>query len=245
MTRSPTRWSLRGVAAAGVGLKLLGGLGVRVVCPDYPPRLRRGQDIDFACLAKERKKVVAYLESAGCAGDRMFNSLNGDRQMYFTAPLARPMDVMVDKLTMCHTLDFRPRSGGCRIPWTRSTSCCPSCRSWNSTRRRARHHAAAVCVPITDDPAQAGPGIDAERFGKVLGADWGWWRTVTGNLDRVPVLLTEHERLRQADTKFDPVEQAMRLRKIADETPKSMKWRMRAGVGDKVRWYELPEEVAH
>jgi hypothetical protein len=24
-----------------------------------------------------------------------------------------------------------------------------------------------------------------------------------------------------------------------------MKWKMRANVGDRVRWYELPEEVGH
>src|SRR5215468_8592589 len=36
-----------GAAKTGIGLKLLGGLAVRVLCPDYPPRLRRDQDIDF------------------------------------------------------------------------------------------------------------------------------------------------------------------------------------------------------
>src|SRR5580692_11403383 len=41
----------------------------------------------------------------------MFNSLNGDRQMYFTGPSGRPIDVMVDRLTMCHVLDFRPTFG--------------------------------------------------------------------------------------------------------------------------------------
>jgi hypothetical protein len=51
----------RGAADAGLGLKLLGGLAVRVLCPEYPPRLRRDQDIDFACLSKERKKVAAHL----------------------------------------------------------------------------------------------------------------------------------------------------------------------------------------
>ena len=76
----------RGAVEAGLGLKLLGGLAVRVVCPDYPPRLRRDQDIDFACLSKERKTVAAHLERVGCQGDRRFNNLNGDRQMYFTAP---------------------------------------------------------------------------------------------------------------------------------------------------------------
>src|SRR5580700_5398143 len=98
----------RGAADASLGLKLLGGLAVRVLCPDFPPRLRAGQDIDFACVAKERKKVAEYLAGAGCEPDRRFNNLNGDRQMYFNAPSGRPIDVMVDKLTMCHTLDFKP-----------------------------------------------------------------------------------------------------------------------------------------
>src|SRR5580692_13144289 len=98
----------RGAADASLGLKLLGGLAVRVLCPDFPPRLRSGQDIDFACVTKERKKVAEYLAGAGCEPDRRFNNLNGDRQMYFNAASGRPIDVMVDKLTMCHVLDFRP-----------------------------------------------------------------------------------------------------------------------------------------
>jgi hypothetical protein len=101
----------QGAADAGLGLKLLGGLAVRVICPDLPPRLRAGQDIDFACLSRGRKEIIAYLERSGCQPDKMFNSLNGDRQMYFTGPSGRPIDVMVDRLTMCHVLDFRPTFG--------------------------------------------------------------------------------------------------------------------------------------
>ena len=77
---------VRGAAEAGQQLKILGGLGVRVLCPDFPPRLRAGQDIDLACLGKGRRKVADYLESAGCEPDKRFNNLNGDRHMYFTAP---------------------------------------------------------------------------------------------------------------------------------------------------------------
>ena len=98
----------RSAAAAGLGMKLLGGLAVRVLCPDYPPRLRRDQDMDFATTAKGRKDVAAWLADNGCEPDRRFNNLNGDRQMYFNAPSGRPIDVMVNQLTMCHTLDFRP-----------------------------------------------------------------------------------------------------------------------------------------
>ena len=95
---------------AGVGLKLLGGLAVRVLTPDLPPRLRAGQDMDFACLSRAQGTAV-FLEGSGCVPDRRFNNLNGDRQMYFTAPSGRPIDVMVDRLTMCHVLDFRPGYG--------------------------------------------------------------------------------------------------------------------------------------
>jgi hypothetical protein len=62
----------------------------------------------LACTGKGRREVAAYLERSGCTADRMFNSLNGDRQMYFIASSGRPVDVMVDRLVMCHTLDFRP-----------------------------------------------------------------------------------------------------------------------------------------
>ena len=102
---------VEGAAAAGLTLRLLGGLGVRVLCPDFPPRLRAGQDMDLACAGKGRRDVAAYLEKSGCEPDKMFNSLNGDRQMYFIAPSGRPVDVMVDRLVMCHTLDFRPSLG--------------------------------------------------------------------------------------------------------------------------------------
>jgi hypothetical protein len=228
---------------AGVGLKLLGGLAVRVICPDYPPRLRRDQDMDFACLSKERKTVAAHLEKAGCEPDRRFNNLNGDRQMYFNAPSGRPIDVMVDRLTMCHTLDFRPLFR--KLPYTVDAVdlLLSKLQIVELNEKDARDIVQLLsCLPVG---AGAGPAIDTDRFCSVLAGDWGWWRTVTGNLDKLPALLGQDPQLAQPGMPFDPVAQAAKLRQLADDTPKGVKWRMRASVGDKVRWYELPEEVAH
>ena len=91
---------VEGAISAGLPLRLLGGLGVRALCPDFPPRLRAGQDMDLACGGKGRRDVAGYLEKSGCVPDKMFNSLNGDRQMYFIAPSGRPVDVMVDRLVI-------------------------------------------------------------------------------------------------------------------------------------------------
>jgi hypothetical protein len=35
------------------------------------------------------------------------------------------------------------------------------------------------------------------------------------------------------------------LREAAETAPKSLRWKARAKVGDRVRWYEMPEETPH
>jgi len=110
-------------------------------------------------------------------------------------------------------------------------------------------------LPLVDPSPAAGPGsaagtgtaarIDTERFCKLLSADWGWWRTVTANLAKLPGLVAGRPELRFASPPLDPLTQAARLAELAEATPKGMKWRLRANIGDRVRWYELPEEVGH
>jgi hypothetical protein len=216
---------------------------VRVLCPEFPPRLRAGQDMDFACLSKERKKVAAWLADNGCEPDRRFNNLNGDRQMYFNAPSGRPVDVMVDRLTMCHTLDFRPSFG--RLPFTVDAVDVLLSKlqivELNEKDVRDITHLLSG-LPVGGDA----PGsIDTKRFAKLLGADWGWWRTVTGNLAKLPALLAENPGLAPPSAPFDAIAASRLLLEAAESVPKGVKWRLRANVGDRVRWYELPEEVAH
>jgi len=233
----------RGAADASLGLKLLGGLAVRVLCPDFPPRLRRDQDIDFACVSKQRKKVADYLDKAGCEPDRRFNNLNGDRQMYFTAPSGRPIDVMVDRLTMCHTLDFRPSFDHQSFTIDAVDVLLSKLQIVELNEKDLRDIVHLLAALPLGGGSQA--SIDTDRFGKLLGADWGWWRTVTGNLAKMEEMLGDRPALIPDNRVYEPVAQAARLLELAVETPKSMKWKLRSNVGERVRWYELPEEVAH
>ena len=233
----------RGAAGASLGLKLLGGLAVRVLCPDFPPRLRRDQDIDFACVTKQRKKVADWLDGAGCEPDRRFNNLNGDRQMYFNAPSGRPIDVMVDKLSMCHVLDFRPSFDRQPLTIDAVDVLLSKLQIVELNEKDLRDIVHLLAALPLGGGAQA--SIDTDRFGKVLGADWGWWRTVTGNLAKMEELLGDRPALIPDNRSYEPVAQAGRLLELAVQTPKSMKWKLRANVGERVRWYELPEEVTH
>jgi hypothetical protein len=236
-----------GASAAKLPLRLIGGLAVRVLCPDFPPRLRRDQDIDFACLGKERKQVMAYLEESGCQPDKRFNNLNGDRQMYFNAPSGRPIDVMVDRLTMCHTLDFRP--GFTVLPLTLDVVDLLLTKlqivEMNEKDARDIFHLLSAFPVSGDSPGEGTPVIDRERFCKVLSSDWGWWRTVTGNLSKLSLLAADHPDLLPPGARHEPLHTAQRLLDLADAAPKSLQWKLRAKVGEKMRWYELPEEVDH
>ena len=235
---------VRGAAEAGQQLKILGGLGVRVLCPDFPPRLRAGQDIDLACLGKSRRKVADYLESAGCEPDKRFNNLNGDRQMYFNAPSGRPIDVMVDRLSMCHTLDFKFSFGSSSMTLDPADLLLSKLQIVELNAKDA-HDIFHLLSGLRVGRDSTRPAIDPDRFGAVLAADWGWWRTVTGNLAKLPELAAASPQLIPPDPPYNPVAQAGRLAEIAAAAPKSVKWKLRSNVGDRVRWYELPEEVDH
>ena len=233
---------VEGAARTGLRLRLLGGLGVRVLCPGFPPRQRPGQDIDLACASKGRRDVTSYLEHSGCVPDKMFNSLNGDRQMYFTAPSGRPVDVMVDRLVMCHTLDFRSSFSNSSHTIDPADLLLSKLQIFELNAKDAHDVTHLLSgVPVGD----AREAISARRFGEILAADWGWWRTTTRNLEKLPALLDENPEMIPPQARFDVREQAGRLLDVADAVPKSVKWKLRANVGERVRWYELPEEVAH
>jgi hypothetical protein len=173
--------------------------------------------------------------------------------MYFTAPSGRPIDVMVDRLSMCHVLDFRPTFGTQPHTLAPMAILLSKLQIFELNEKDARDIVQLLAgVPVSQGnqpsksaAAAGGPVLDADRFASLLAGDWGWWRTVTGNLEKLPALAGEKPELLPPGAPYDPLAQAAQLLELGRSVPKSMKWKVRAGVGDRVRWYELPEEVGH
>jgi hypothetical protein len=237
---------VRAANAKGIPLKLLGGQAVRVLCPLFPHRARNDQDMDFACVSSKKRDVMAFFEERGFLGDPRFNLLHGDRQMYFTtADGVTSVDVIMDKLNMCHVLDFADRID--RMPDTLDVTdlLLTKLQIVELNEKDVHdlfHLLSAFEVRAGDEPGTIGLG----RIGRLVAADWGWWRTATMNLDKLAQLADgEHRDLLPEARRFEPAEQARAIRVACDEIPKSMKWKLRAKVGDRVQWYELPEEVGH
>src|SRR5580692_4246902 len=126
--------------------------------------------MDLACASKGRRDVAGYLEESGCVPDKMFNSLNGDRQMYFTAPSGRPVDVMVDRLVMCHTLDFRPSFGNSSLTLDPADLLLSKLQIIELNAKDARDITHLLSgVPVGDE-GDGGPFIATQRFCAVLAA---------------------------------------------------------------------------
>ena len=88
----------RAAADRGVPLRLLGGQAVRLLCPAFPPRARQGQDMDFASVSSAKGEVMEFLSSHGFQGDKRFNTIHGDRQMYFVSSEGgTSVDVIMDR----------------------------------------------------------------------------------------------------------------------------------------------------
>jgi len=229
----------------GVPLRLVGGLAVRYLTPDYPPRTRAQQDLDFATSSDFKRPLIDYLAERGFIGDKRFNNLHGHKQMYFETAEGRALDVMVDKLEMCHVLEFKNRLD--RMPVTLDvTDLLLTKLQIVELNQKDAHDAIYLfsAYPVSDGD-EAGT-IGLARVGSLVAEDWGWWRTVTMNLDKIGDLARgEGSSLVPANASHDAVEQIGRVRRAADDVPKSLKWKLRAKVGDRKKWYLEPEEVEH
>ncbi len=113
------RWLIDLATEQGLVLRLLGGLAIQLLTPELPARTRTGQDLDFGSVRSSRKGLTTLLEQQGFVGDRNFNALYGDKQLYFThGETGLAIDVMVDRIHMCHTVEFADRAT--ELPYTLS-----------------------------------------------------------------------------------------------------------------------------
>jgi hypothetical protein len=229
----------------GIALRLVGGLAIRLLTPDLPPRTSTGQDLDFASASSTRRALSDLLAERGYDPDKNFNALYGNKQLYFANPESGlSIDVMVDKFHMCHTLEFADRLT--RLPYTLA----PMDLLLSKLQIVELNEKDAddclrllVTFPLRDN---ADPdAMDLRVFKDLMGSDWGWWRTVTLNLDKIAALLNDGDRPATDGGKLDPRAQLKALSDAADQVPKSRGWKMRSRIGERKRWYDIPEETPH
>ena len=215
---------------AGLKLRLLGGVGVVAHCPNAlagKPH-REIADIDVAVSRRDARKLTAFLESRGYTGETRFNNMHGDARMIFHGPQGK-LDVFVGAFSMCHELDIDDRLA-LDFPALTATDLLLTKLQIVELNAKDAHDASVL---LSEHELGEGDGdhIDAAYVAKLTGDDWGLWRTVSETLRKL------------ADLHPQVADRTRRLGDALEAAPKTRKFKLRARVGERVRWYELPEET--
>ena len=231
--------------AAGLELSLTGGVAIATISPSAlkAPLRRLYNDIDFVSRGREQRGVEALFAELGYHAEDEFNSLHGEHRLFFIdRENSREADVFVDKVEACHRLDLADRLAIAERTIPPADLLLSKLQVVETTPKDYTDAIAVLCdheVVEEDGPA----GISLARIEEVCCSDWGWWRTVT----MVSASTLEMAEGMVAAGQIEPAAPA-RLRQIAERletAPKSRKWKLRARVGDRVRWHEEPEGLEH
>jgi hypothetical protein len=223
-----------------LALKLLGGAGIHLhsASARKPPLKRKYGDLDYAIAKRDRKGVLDLFPSLGYEANERFNLMQGDRRLYFyDADNGRQVDVFIDVFRMSHVIDLRGRldhEGPCASP---SDLLLSKLQIYEMNRKDL----VDLVALLLDHPVEATWGdevIDAGYIARMAADDWGLYRTLQVNTEKLRGTLGE------LDVDRDLVSSRLdELWKAVEAQPKPIKWKLRSQVGDRVQWYQLPEET--
>jgi hypothetical protein len=227
--------------ADGVPIRLIGGLAIYMHTEEIPPSLQRSyDDIDIATPKGASRGVGDFFAKLGYEPAREFNALHGDRRLlFYDRANERKLDAFVGSFEMCHTIPITERIelDDRTIPLAELLLTKLQVVELNDKDLRD----IATLLNSHEVSGADGDAINGDFIASLTADDWGLWRTVKLTLERV------HDQIGSlpldADAQARIVERADALWQRIEREPKSRKWRVRDRVGDRKRWYEVPDEV--
>lgn len=227
---------------AGLPLRVLGGVAVALRCPSAAHRSlqREYHDIDLVTRANVSRQTQALFADLGYEADKAFNTLHARERLLFWDPKAeRQVDVFIDVLRMCHSLDLRERLDADQ----RTIPLADLLLSKFQIVELNDKDVMDLIALLEDQPLAHSDddGINLDRVVDVLSTDWGFYRTSKETAARVRAVLARDDpggtMWKQAASRLDQLWEAV------EAAPKSRGWKLRAAIGERKRWYNLPEEV--
>jgi hypothetical protein len=230
-------------AEQNVRLRLLGGVAIRLHSSGrsvHPALDRHLKDIDFVTPRGEDRLAASFLESMGYEPNRTFNTMNaGRRALFYDVANERQLDLFVGSFEMCHVipivdrLDLEPVT----IPLAELLLTKLQIIELNEKDQRD-----ILALLLEHDVSHGDEEtINSAHIARLCAADWGLWRTCKLNIERTRESIPSYG--------LTPAERELvssrieALRSAIDDEPKTRRWKLRDRVGDRVRWYEEPDEV--
>jgi len=223
-----------------ITLRLFGGVSFFMRCPSakYPNLHRNYVDIDFVGYSKQSREIKRFFPELGYVGRDRFNAMMGHQRLVFNdVGNGRRVDVFLDVFEMCHRLNLKDRIGIDSRTIPLADMLATKLQIVEINEKDIKDILTVlVDYDVTDTDKDS---INGAYLAKLCGEDWGVYKTFTINLDRILSSLPEKE-LNEGQMATVKA-RAERLKQAIEDAPKSFKWKMRARIGERSVWYQLPE----
>jgi hypothetical protein len=227
-------------------LRLIGALAFRTHCPQYgylqDAMGRSFTDIDFATYNRHIRDVMRLLSELGYQEDKMVTRLFGENRLLFhDEKNGRHIDIFIDRLDFSHVLPLQGRLEADSETLPLAELLVEKMQIFQLNEKDVidtimllREHP----VGGHDDET-----IHAGVVSRLTANDWGLWRTLTDNLAHVSERLPQYAQLEEEDRRVVRGRIEELLSRIESQ-PKTMRWKLRSAVGERMKWYKDVEELA-
>jgi hypothetical protein len=247
----------------GIPLRLMGSCSVYVHCPKYRKmflgmRIDKTEtpitDLDFVSYSKHQEQLEKLLTEMGCipksslaypthSGTGGFTAVTLGREfsrvIYIIKETNTTIDVFMDKLAMCHTIDFRNRL---EIDYPTIPLADILLEKMQIVEIAEKDIKDTIALFLEHDVGDSDEEtINAEYISKLLAEDWGFYYTVTTNLKSIRnIFLPLYKEQSILSGEFTETIRN-RIEKLLDRIerePKTLKWKLRSIIGKRKKWYQ-------
>jgi hypothetical protein len=228
---------------AGILLRLLGGLALKIHCQSTQPMVLRREypDIDLATDKDGGRKAEKLLTGMGYQPNRTFNTLNGDRRLLFQDDINhRQLDIFIQEFQMCHHIPFADRLG--KDPWT-----LPLAELFLTKAQivQLNHKDLLDLAALLLEHALGSGDDETINLGVIASLcarDWGLYTTTNLTLSRLDTFVLKDIEL-EISQQVTIRQRILALKEAMKSAPKPFAWKARDKIGTRMRWYEEVEEV--
>ncbi len=234
---------VQAAARSSIPLRLIGGLAIRLHGPDVPHAAlaRDYKDIDLVTSRAADRQASDLLVSLGYDANPSFNTLNtGRRGLFYDRRNGRQIDLFVDTFEMCHKIPIAARLELDPMTVPLAELLLTKLQIVRLNDKDLKDTVALLLEhEISDGDVDT---VNASYIANLCARDWGLWRTCTLSIESAGAML---ERFDVSVEERTLVRQRLGiLGSRIEAEPKSQRWKLRSRIGERMRWYQEPEEVA-
>lgn len=224
-------------------LRIIGAIALKLHCPKYKRiTARELSDIDLVGYSKQKSKHKKLLAELGFQKrPQSLVTAYSARDIYSDPEGGLIVDIFLDELRMCHTVNFRGRLELDHPTISLADILLSKMQIVELNEKDVKDMFVLLREHNVGD--NDNETINRKYITDILSKDWGFYYTVTTNLTKVKNFLSGYKELAEEDrndisAKIDNILEAI------EKKPKSFRWKARSRIGTAKKWYRDIEIVS-